>query len=394
MAEARSAVAEHFSIVGGGPISRLLAVLGKAADEHPRLIRRTLLAVLLTWVPLLALSFRQGMANGTQVTIPFLRDFAVNVRLLVAVPILILAESSIAGTWRTVALQFLRSGLVTEEGLPSFEVAIGRIMRLRDRLLPEALIAVVAYIPVIFYRGEPLLGDASTWHTAAAGSSALSPAGWWFAFVSIPFFRFFLIRWLWRLSLWTLFLWHTSRTELHLVASHTDLAAGLGFLSEGQKAFSPIVFAGGAVIAASVGNSIAYQGATLSSMKVPMIAYGVLAMVLLLAPLLVVSPVLLKVKKNALFEYGALVTLHNQLFENKWIRLENRPEETMLGSNDPSSLTDLGTNYTVIRQMMFMPVNRQTLVTLAVAAAAPMAVLVLFVTPVEELLRLVMKMLG
>jgi hypothetical protein len=55
---------------------------------------------------------------------------------------------------------------------------------------------------------------------------------------------------------------------------------------------------------------------------------------------------------------------------------------------------DLGSSYTVIRQMVFVPINRQTLVTLALAAASPMAVLVLFVTPVEQLLRIVMKMLG
>jgi hypothetical protein len=194
--------------------------------------------------------------------------------------------------------------------------------------------------------------------------------------------------------LWTLFLWRATRTRLHLVATHTDLAAGLGFLSEGQKAFSPIVFAGGAVIAASVGNAIAYQRETLSSMKVPMIAYGVFAVVLLLAPLLVVSPILVKIKKRALLEYGALVTLHDQLFEDRWVGRGSPRQEDILGSGDASSLVDLGSSYTVIRQMVFVPINRQTLVTLAMAAASPMAVLVLFVTPVEQLLRIVMKMLG
>ncbi|HET9793836.1 MAG TPA: hypothetical protein VFS34_05180 [Thermoanaerobaculia bacterium] len=394
MTEDRSPLAERFSIVGGGPIPRLLAVLGRAADEHPRLVRRTLIAVLVTWLPMLVLSALRGTAYGPRVTIPFVRDFAVNVRFLVAVPILILAESGIAKTWRTIALHFLRSGLVTEKGLPSFEAAIERTMRLRDRILPEVLLAITAFSPLIFYRSEPLLGGVSTWHTDGTGSGALSPAGWWFALVSTPFFRFLLLRWFWRLSLWTLFLWRTSRTGLHLVASHTDLAAGLGILSEGQKAFSPIVFAGGAVVAASVGNSIAYQGATLASMKVPMIAYGVLAVVLLIAPLLVVAPVLLDVKKKALFEYGALVTLHDQLFETRWLRGEKAGEQVILGSNDASSLNDLGAGYTVVRQMTFIPINRQTLITLALAAALPMGVLALFVTPAEQLLRMVMKMLG
>ena len=105
-----------------------------------------------------------------------------------------------------------------------------------------------------------------------------------------------------------------------LVATHTDLAAGLGFLSEGQRAFSPIVFAGGAVIAAEVHNTIAYQGASLSSAKFPMIAYGVLATLFLIVPLLVILPVLLKVKRKGLLEYGAQVTIHNQLFDRSGFR--------------------------------------------------------------------------
>jgi hypothetical protein len=38
-----------------------------------------------------------------------------------------------------------------------------------------------------------------------------------------------------------------------------DRAAGLGFLSEGQKAYSPIVFAARTVIAGSVLNAIRYE---------------------------------------------------------------------------------------------------------------------------------------
>jgi hypothetical protein len=62
------------------------------------------------------------------------------------------------------------------------------------------------------------------------------------------------------------------------------------------------------------------EGATVSSMKFPMCAYGVPAIVVLVAPLLVVSPVLLKIKRKALLEFGSQVTIHNQLFDRKWFR--------------------------------------------------------------------------
>jgi hypothetical protein len=231
----------------------------------------------------------------------------------------------------------------------------------------------------------------SNWHNLASGS--LSAAGWWFNLVSTPFFRFLLLRWFWRLFLWTSFLFSVSRLKLFLVATHTDLAAGLGFLSEGQKAFSPIVFAGGAVVAAEVGNAIAYQGATLSSMKFPMIGYGILAVVLLILPLLVVAPVLLKIKRKGMLEYGAQVTIHNQLFERKWVQGIHPEDETLLGNPDASSLIDLGSSFSVVKDMRLVPIDKPTLIALAVSAALPMLPVVLYAIPAPELLRM-LKMLG
>jgi hypothetical protein len=393
MNDITSALAENFSLTRGGPLHWLMVRLGRAGDERQRVIRRALLLIMMTWLPLLVLSVLHGDAYGSKVSVPFLLDIAVNVRFLIAVPILILAESGIDARWRLLVLQFLRSGLVPEKELPPFEAAIEKTTRLRNGVLPELLILLAAFLPVLFVRTEPLLTGISNWH-ATVGSDQITPAGWWFNLVSTPIFRFLMFRWLWRMILWTYFLWRVSRLNLAYVATHTDMAAGLGFLSEGQKAFSPIVFAGGTVIAAQVANTITYLGASLSSQKLPMIAYGVLAIVILLAPLLVVAPVLLKVKRNALREYGVLVTRHNQLFDQKWIQRGQPSDESILGNPDASSLVDLGSSFTVIRQMGIVPIDKPTLVTLALAAALPMIAVALYATPTDELIRVVLKMLG
>ena len=193
--------------------------------------------------------------------------------------------------------------------------------------------------------------------------------------------------------LWTSFLWSASRIKLFLVATHADLAAGLGFLSEGQKAFSPIVFAGGATIAGEVGNAIAYQGASLSSVKFPMITYGVLAIIFLILPLLVVAPTLYKIKRKGLFEFGAQVTIHNQLFDRKWVDGNHAPGETLLGNPDASSLADLGTSFAVVREMRLVPIDKPTLIALAVSAVLPMLPVVLYAIPAPELIRM-LKMIG
>jgi hypothetical protein len=395
MSELHSSVAESFSLTQGGPLYRLHLRFGHAHEERARVLRRALLAVVVTWLPLLVLSIIQGVAYGKQLQIPFLRDFAVNVRFLVALPILILAESSIDHEWRLLVVHFLKSGLVKEPDLPSFEAAIGRVTRLRDSVLPEAIIAAVAYALFLFgSHTELLMGNATNWHTLRFGSnSGLTLAGWWFNLISTPFFRFLLLRWLWRMFLWALFLWCVSRINLNLVATHSDLAAGLGFLSLGQKRFSPIVFAGGAVVASQVGNAIAYNGATLAGMRSVIFGYGIVAVLLLILPLFVTTPVLIKTKSQALLSYGALVTSHNQSFAAKWIDGHAPQGDEILGNPDPSSLIDLGSSFQVVQQMKRVPINKSTLTTLIVAAALPMVPLIVLVTPADKLMRAVLKML-
>jgi len=349
---------------------------------------------LVTWLPLLILSLIQRLAYGTQVTIPFLHDFAVNVRFVVALPILILAESRIDQRWHTLVLEFLRSRLVSDVELPSFEGVIEKITRLRDRVLPEAVMLTLAYLPSLSSVSTELLMSGSNWHSLGPASGEVSLAGWWFRLISQPFYRFLLLRWMWRMFLWTLFLWRVSRIKLYLVATHTDMAAGLGFLSEGQRAFSSIVFAGGVVVAGQLGNALAYEGATLSSVRLLMIVYGVAAILFLVAPLLVVTPVLLKIKRKALFEYGALVTNHDQLFDTKWVRGQPPPEELILGNPDASSLADLGSSFAVVRDMRLVPIDKPTLIALAVAAVLPMAPVVLIATPANDLIRAVLKLLA
>ena len=148
------------------------------------------------------------------------------------------------------------------------------------------------------------------------------------------------------------------------------------------------------MIAAQVGNAIKYQGESLSSLKFPMIAYGVLAVIVLVVPLLVVTPVLLQIKRKALLEYGAQVTIHNQLFEQKWIQKKEAGGDTLLGNPDASSLADLGSSFTVIRQMGLVPIDKPTLITLAISAALPMVPVILYATPTNELISAILKMLG
>ena len=143
--------------------------LGPRGHKRERVVHSALLAALIAWLPLLILSLIEGLAYGTEVKVPFLRDFAVNVRFLVALPILILAEPIIDRWWRRLVLEFPRSGLVSPAELPAFEAVIERITQLRDRLLPDALLIVAAFAPLLLVRTELLMSGVSNWHVAGPG---------------------------------------------------------------------------------------------------------------------------------------------------------------------------------------------------------------------------------
>ena len=390
-----SAAAENFSLVLGGPLYRLLVRLGDVPQERRSVVRRAIFLVAFTWLPLLLLSLAQGQAYTKHLRIPFLLDLAVLTRFLIALPILVLSELGIDRRLRHMVRHFVESGLVKAEEIPSFEAVINGIERLHNRLLPELVMLVLAYISI--QTGEESLinlGWASTWHTIGIGAvQRLSYAGWWLVLVSIPLFRFFFFRWLWRIVLWSLFIWRATHLKLHLVATHPDLAAGLGFLSEGQRQFSSIVFAGGVVVSGSVGNAILYEGATLNSTRPLLITYIIVASLALIAPLLLASPALIRTRNQALFEFGALTTAHDQAFEAKWVGLSHQGAG-LLGDPDASSLADLSHGMETVREMRSIPLDRRTFFALALAAALPMLPVIVWATPIDELIRDVLKILG
>ena len=152
--EIGSPVVDGFSLVQGGPIYRLQALVGMAMPDWPRVLQRTLYLVLFTWLPLLILSWIQGLAIGDRVNIPFLHDYLANVRLLVTLPILVAAEVVIDPKLRRTVRYFVASGLVGASELPAFEDVIRKTTKLRDAIWPALLAVIAAFGPSIWRQGE------------------------------------------------------------------------------------------------------------------------------------------------------------------------------------------------------------------------------------------------
>ena len=98
-------------------------------------------------------------------------------------------------------------------------------------------------------------------------------------------------------------------------------------------------------------------------MKLPMIAWGMLAVIVLVVPLLAVTPLL--VKKKALLDYGALVPARNQLFHSKSDPQSTPHRRCDSGKSRRVVADRFGSSFTVIRQMSIPPIDKPTPATLA-----------------------------
>jgi hypothetical protein len=70
----------------------------------------------------------------------------VHVRLLLALPLLVVAELVVHRRMRPVVAQFVDRGLIPESEVPRFHEAVASAMRLRNAIWVEALLITVVYV--------------------------------------------------------------------------------------------------------------------------------------------------------------------------------------------------------------------------------------------------------
>jgi hypothetical protein len=388
----RSKEPPDFSLVLGGPLFQLLVRSHLTTPALELVKRRMVFIALFAWLPLLILSLLAGKAWGGG-GLPFLRDIEMHARFLVALPLLIGAELLVHQRLRVVVAQFVERDIITESVLPKFQAVIASAMKLRNSVAVELILLLL-----IFVGGNYLWSAASgitkiatstgTWYAAATtGGPPLTPAGYWYVFISRPLFQFILVRWYFRLFIWARFLWQTSRLELNLIPTHPDRAAGLGFLSASSAALAPLLMAHGVLLAGLMANPIFFAGAKLTEFRMEIFVAVLLLVLMVLGPLLSFSPPLMRAKRIGLREYGLLASRYVGEFDRKWVRGGANPDEQLLGNGDIQSLADLGNSFQVISGSWPFPFGKDMVLQAIVIPLIPVLPLVLTLIPLEELIK-------
>jgi len=377
----RDGVAD-FSLLGG-PLYRLGRRLGLVGDGT-NTIPLGLVLGLISWSVLVVLALVEGFGH----LLFSIEAIGGHVRLLVAIPLLFICETSIDPRCAAFVRGIVRSQVVPEAARPALDSEVERIARWKDAWLPEALILLAA---VLFGLSMPYANVFS--HLSGQSGGSISHASletaWtshWYWIVCMTLFRFLMFRSLWRLALWCFFLWRVSRLELRLVPTHPDRAGGLGYLEVVHTEFMTMVAAISAVQAASLAQDIAAGRLTFDATYAGVAIVLLADAVLFIGPLCVFYRKLWKCRVDGLNSYGTLAERYVYEFDRKWVGTGAAEGEPLLGTPDIQSLADLGSSVGAVRDMRLVPVSKTLLVQLGGAALVPLLPLVLFKYPLAALL--------
>jgi hypothetical protein len=319
---------------------------------------------------------------------PVVRDPAVHVRLLVAIPLLFLAEALLEER-SGASFRLLVEGYVRQKG-DATPIARGA-ERLRDSALLEVAILALAVglSQYVFWGGS---GSSGVFHSVRLSRLHSAPFIW-YGLVGLPVYQFLLGRMLYRWGIWSRVLFSLSRLELDPVSTHPDRAAGLGCVAEPVPAFAAVVLANSAVIAASWGYEMVASGVELKAFGPGYVASVVGAMTLALGPMLAFSRTLLWARIRGLRQYQTLALRYDRLFHQRWIIEED--DTCLLGTSDIQSLADLGTSYERLESARIVPFGPRSVVIVFVATFLPVVPLLAVNQPVDQLIaKLARTVLG
>ncbi len=372
--------------MAGGPLHRLGKRLGLVKGANS--FRIGLALGLFTWGVLIVLVLFHRSVNAAF----SLTYIGAHVRLLIAVPLLFLAETWVFPRMSEFVRNIVNSGMIREKDLPQLSRVISRIKRLKDLWILEILFIMAAVIFPMFFKFPGITGAQESIDKLLIHGSAWTRI--WYASFCLPLFRYLVLRWIWNLFLWWYFLWRLSILDLNLIPTHPDRSAGLGYLEVVQVHFIPLIVASSAIFASAYAESISSGVMNFESLYHLVPAVILIYAVIFICPLYIFSGKLWKTKVTGLNEYMVMAHHYVEAFDRKWLRGQNPTKEEQLGTGDIQSLADLNNSVSIIGDMRIIPASRKLIMVLALTSILPMLPLLLLKYPLLEIVGTLLNILS
>jgi hypothetical protein len=379
----------ELSLVRGDPAFRLQRKLGLIPARGLGAGRRALLFAAVSWLPIAIWALLTGHAMAPATGEPLFQHFGVTTRCLLAIPLLVLAEGLLHTHTRRLMPQFLRSGLVKEDQRARFLGILQDIARLRDRLLPW--IMILGLIAVWTLLAPALQEHELMWAEAGSEPRGFGFGGWWFLWVARPIYVLLVAAWAWRLALLFLLLRRIAALDLAVVPTHADRAGGLGFLAQLPMPFGLVALAISVVIAGRWAHDVVYHGVQVTTLRLPAVVFVVVLCIAMLLPYVAFSGPLRKARRQALLDYSALVGRHGRMVRERWILHGSPRDAELLSAPEIGPVADTVSLYDAVTKMRTLPIDRGSLLAIAVPALIPMLAVYAIQVPIKEILLKLVK---
>jgi len=383
-----------FHFIENDPIHRIVK---KNADEGKKIRQPLVLFWILaiSYVPVLLITILEGTFYKG-VTISFVRDFALQFRFLIAVPMLVFSRPVIQEA-TTKTCEYIHNVLLDkEENERVFLPAISRIREFNASWKSMSLVLFLVMVSTagIYYFSvhEPGLVAISGWYGKVSdGVFYDSKAFLWFNIVSMLIFRFLLLRWFMSYCSWIWLLVKVSGCHLKLTPHHGDKACGLNMLVYPQTRFNIFFVAMAITSSGMIINDIIYRGAVFESV-IPQIAAIIgISFLMLLGPYLFFVSKLFAAKKQIHIAMSKKSQQLSEDYEREWI------ETHVTGSNeekpDPSVMIDFFSTFEIAEKIRPFAFNLQDLIVLAVPIALSFLPTLLTRMSIKEILEVGLRFL-
>lgn len=356
-----------------------------------------IIVLCIAWLPLVIITAIDGtLYSGTG--LPFLKDLAIQGRLLIGIPMLILIKAVV---YRRIpeVLQYISEVLINPVDRDRFvSVAIQKAIKRTDSTLSEIifLLAVVGFALSPAEATSLFITDkeSGTWLISVKeGKQAMSLASNWTQYISIPIFQFLLLRWIWRYIVWLTLLFRISNMNLNLKPTHPDGSGGVGVIFLAQRNFHLFFVVCGMVISSVMINLFMLKTVTFETLKLQILGYVILAVFLIFIPMLFFTRKLVKTKYQGQLELSRAGTNLSKKYEEEWIKPMGAEKRIADDTVDPSMQVDYSGVHILLQEMRIIPIRLNDIFIMVVSLFIPFIPIFFIQYSVVELLQKLMGLL-